>query len=389
MQQRMDKFLTKTSTHVNVDVESPTSNKRTCVEFNPENLISDPGRREQIDECNVNIRDQVRRAYLAKGPCQPLNYKFPKTQYGIERRSFQKSWFKEFDWLEYSIKYDRAYCLWCYLFKPNRADNSGRDVFSATGFNNWKRALEALEVFRDHIGSFGSSHNEATRRCQAFKNQKKSVSHILSAHGLEIEVEYRNRLTAVLSVIRLLLQLGLPFRGHNESSDSIYKGNFLEVLEWYCQRDDQVAKFVGPNAPGNCQLTSPKVQKELVNACAIETRSVIFADIGDKYFSLMVDESRDISLKEQMVVVLRYVNKHGQVIERFISIEHVLDTSSQSLKNAIDGLFLRHGLSLSQLRGQGYDGASNMSDVKDKLFLTFTSIVLKSFVGLLILFLKR
>ncbi|KAK1383363.1 hypothetical protein POM88_021098 [Heracleum sosnowskyi] len=148
MQQRMDKFLTKTSTHVNVDVESPTSNKRTCVEFNPENLISDPGRREQIDECNVNIRDQVRRAYLAKGYCQPLNYEFPKTQYGIERRSFQKSWFKEFDWLKYSIKYDHAYCLWCYLFKPNRADNSVRDVFSATGFNNWKMALE---VFRDHI----------------------------------------------------------------------------------------------------------------------------------------------------------------------------------------------------------------------------------------------
>ncbi|KAK1365231.1 Zinc finger MYM-type protein 1-like protein [Heracleum sosnowskyi] len=173
----MDKFLTKTSTHVNVGVESPTSNKRACVEFNPENLISDPGRREQIEECNVNIRDQVRRAYLTKGPCQPLNYEFPKTQYGIERKSFQKSWVKEFDRLEYSIKYDRAYCLWCYLFKPNRAYNSGRDVFSATGFNNWKRALE---VFRDHIGSFGSSHNEATRRCQAFKNQKQSVSHILS-----------------------------------------------------------------------------------------------------------------------------------------------------------------------------------------------------------------
>ena len=46
----------------------------------------------------------------------------------------------------------------------------------------------------------------------------------------------------------------------------------------------------------------------------------------------MVDESRDISLKEQMAVVLRYVNKHGEVIKIFISIEHVMDTSSQSLK---------------------------------------------------------
>lgn len=103
------------------------------------------------------------------------------------------------------------------------------------------------------------------------------------------------------------------------------------------------------------------MQKELVSACANETRSAIFLDIGDIFFSLMVDESRDISAKEQMAVVFRYVNKNGEVIERFISLEHVTDTSSQSLKKVIDILFTRHGLSLSQLRGQGYDGASNMS----------------------------
>ncbi|XP_042415049.1 uncharacterized protein LOC122004191 [Zingiber officinale] len=39
---------------------------------------------------------------------------------------------------------------------------------------------------------------------------------------------------------------------------------------------------------------------------------------------------------------------------------HVSDTNSHSLKMAIDALFVQHGLSLSRLRGQGYDGASNM-----------------------------
>ncbi|XP_042426243.1 uncharacterized protein LOC122014124 [Zingiber officinale] len=53
-----------------------------------------------------------------------------------------------------------------------------------------------------------------------------------------------------------------------------------------------------------------------------------------------------------MGVVLRYVNKHGCVIERFFAIVHVSDTSAISLKKAIDELFAKHKLSLSRLRGQ-------------------------------------
>ena len=75
-------------------------------------------------------------------------------------------------------------------------------------------------------------------------------------------------------------------------------------------------------------MTSPQIQKELANAAAAETTLAIIKDIGDGYFSLMVDESRDTSVKEQMAVVLRYVNKRGHVIERFIGVEHVTDTCS-------------------------------------------------------------
>jgi hypothetical protein len=48
------------------------------------------------------------------------------------------------------------------------------------------------------------------------------------------------------------------------------------------------------------------------------------------------------------------------VIERFIAIEHVLDTRAASLKAAVDGMFSTHGLSMYNLRGHGYDGDSNM-----------------------------
>ncbi|XP_042460729.1 uncharacterized protein LOC122044278 [Zingiber officinale] len=91
------------------------------------------------------------------------------------------------------------------------------------------------------------------------------------------------------------------------------------------------------NAPGNNQMKSPTIQKDLTWACAAEVTNVILNDIKDNIFSLMVDECRDISVKEQMGVVLRY---------------------------AIDELFAKHKLSLSRLRGQGYDEASNMRVAK-------------------------
>ena len=54
------------------------------------------------------------------------------------------------------------------------------------------------------------------------------------------------------------------------------------------------------------------------------------------------------------------MDEKGYVIECFIGLEHVACTTALSLKAAIDGLFFRHGLSMSRLHGQGYDGASNM-----------------------------
>ncbi|XP_065630157.1 uncharacterized protein LOC136067790 [Quercus suber] len=72
-----------------------------------------------------------------------------------------------------------------------------------------------------------------------------------------------------------------------------------------------------------------------------------------------------------MALVLHYVNKERIIIERFLGIVHVASTTALSLKHAIEGLLCERNLSLSNLRGQGYDGASNMqSDINGLKTLT-------------------
>ena len=65
--------------------------------------------------------------------------------------------------------------------------------------------------------------------------------------------------------------------------------------------------------------------------------------LGDALFSVLNDESRDISTNEQMVVVLRFVDKKGHAVEHLLGFEHVTNTNALSLKAAIEDLFAIHG----------------------------------------------
>ncbi|XP_047250065.1 uncharacterized protein LOC124885857 [Capsicum annuum] len=107
-------------------------------------------------------------------------------------------------------------------------------------------------------------------------------------------------------------------------------------------------------------MTSSKIQKDIVSACAQETVKSIIDDLDGDFLGILVDESIDISHHEQMIVALSYVNKKGKVNERVIAIVRVGDTSAKTLKEIICSLLMRHSLSASKIRGQGYDGASNM-----------------------------
>ncbi|XP_042406979.1 uncharacterized protein LOC121996880 [Zingiber officinale] len=209
------------------------------------------------------------------------------------------------------------------------------DVFTRSGFINWKKAIEK---FNEHVGGVGSVYNEARIQFEGFNNQRQSVEYSFSSGKHEIEVAYRKRLTTILKVIRFLLLQGLPFRGRDESLTSSNRGIFLELLKWYSSECPKVVAIVGMNAPENNQMIIPKIQKQLVNACAVETTNVILTDLGD-----------------------RYVNKHGEVTERFMAVVPVATTTAACLKEAIDSLFAKYGLSVARLRGQGYDGASNIS----------------------------
>ena len=103
--------------------------------------------------------------------------------------------------------------------------------------------------------------------------------------------EYLVRLNALIDCIRFLLRQGFAFCGDDESDNSRKQGNFLELLKFLAHHNDDINSVTLKNAPESLKLTAPSIQKDIVNAIAIETINIIMKDIGDAFFSILVDES--------------------------------------------------------------------------------------------------
>jgi hypothetical protein len=101
-------------------------------------------------------------------------------------------------------------------------------VFAKEGYVNWKKTIE---TFRKH-GSC-KIHTDARLKCDDFMNQRKNVVRQYNENTKEKDKRYEIRLTSSLDVVRFLTMQGDAFRGHDESSTSLNKGTFKELVDWY------------------------------------------------------------------------------------------------------------------------------------------------------------
>ncbi|EEC66995.1 hypothetical protein OsI_33696 [Oryza sativa Indica Group] len=77
-------------------------------------------------------------------------------------------------------------------------------------------------------------------------------------------------------------------------------------------------------------------------------------ELHDECFAILADEPSDAYQQEQLALCLRFVNKTGQLVEWFLGLVHVKDTTSLTLKEAIKSLLIKCHLPLSK-RWRGYN----------------------------------
>ncbi|XP_015948563.1 uncharacterized protein LOC107473499 [Arachis duranensis] len=250
----------------------------------------------------------------------------------------------------------------CQSLVKSSARNDGKNAFSELEFSNWKKVNNGINcAFVCHEGSIPNSpHNLCVKSCDDLMAQSKHIDKILDRHSNETIANNRLRLKTSINAIRWLAFQVCAFRGDDESPGSLNRENFIELIKLLASCNQNVHNVVLENAPGNAQYISLSVQKDILYIFSRKVRATIREKNGDSKFCIIIDEARDESKREQMYVVLRFVDKHGCVQERFFDLIHVSDTCSLTLKTEISSVLSRHNLDVQNLRGQGYDGASNM-----------------------------
>jgi hypothetical protein len=238
-------------------------------------------------------------------------------------------------------------------------------------FIHWKKATEKLAA---HEKS-SVMHKDSTLKLTNFKSvmsgKVKGIDE--QADNLRSErIQYnRNILTSIVDTIILAGRQSLALRGHRDDSKDYLSpnpGNFQALLNYRIRAGDTILENHFKNAPKNATYRSKTVQNKLVKICGKHIESKIISEINNSdspFYSVLADEATDCANKEQMPIVVRYVDPNRVINERFIKFVSC-DTGMTGLALAknIEDTLEEVGLPLENCRGQGYDGASAMSSVR-------------------------
>ena len=226
----------------------------------------------------------------------------------------------------------------------------GDVAFTTRGFSNWK---DAKVAFKNHEKT--SCHKEAVQAVLVVPASHQDCAELLSSIHAKEKADNRQLLYKLLSTIRFLACQGLALRGDASEEDSNYTQllgiDDPRIFEWVRKKTNK--------------YSSQCIQNEMLTIMSLTILRKIVANVQSAmFYTIMVDETTDFSNKEQVVLVLRWVDCDFNVHEDFIGLYNVPSISANVLTSVIKDALQRLNLCISKVRGQCYDGASNMSGIK-------------------------
>ncbi|XP_025192657.1 52 kDa repressor of the inhibitor of the protein kinase-like [Melanaphis sacchari] len=347
-----------------------------------ESTLEIPKLRDVGRYVNVRITEDKFKYDLLKNPWLPSsNYNFPVVS--KRKLKFQMSWLSRFSWLVYSEKLEGALCKICVLFSNEcigKGSNQKVGALVSKPFIKWK---DALECFKLH--SNADYHKLSVIRADEFlkmmDSKKPDISIAIDSAYKNLVLENRAKLVPIIETIIFCGRQEMALRGDNDSghifsnSDDNNDGNFRSLLRFRVQSGDLTLKAHLENSAANAVYISPLIQNELIHICGTYIQTQLVTKIKQAgFFSILADETCDISRIEQMSLCVRYI-EDCRIREDFLTFIPIYDASGKGLAHTIIHEIDKLGLKKENLVGQGYDGASSMSGIYNGVQKNICNIV--------------
>ena len=285
-------------------------------------------------------------------------------------KGFQMSWYSKKEWLCGSTFKHKMFCWPCLLFCPSTSA-----TWTKTGYKNMRGFLSDCkkhENVKSHMNAFKTWKIFSTREA---RDQRVDVM-ISQARREEIKrhnEEVRQNREILRTITNAVLYLGkqeLPFRGHDESSDSLNKGNYRELLECFTELDSVFerrlhGRLAESEGGGDSRFTGvpSHTQNDLIHCLDAVIEDQTVQELNDcTFLSVQFDETTDVSTKEQLSIIVR-LDSGSDIVERFLKFVDVsTDRTAATLTGVIKGILDQYnGITNNKLIMQTYDGASVMS----------------------------
>lgn len=330
--------------------------------------INFPTDKERFD--SLSEAQDLLEFLCVNGACQPEekdmpSKAFPKQKMPDGNRGFAFSYYYLTNslgekvrrpWLAYSYRGDYCYCHTCWLFGSREA----QDGPFVQGTNDWKGLSRLIQRH-----SISHRHRECTTAYAMFVKDK-SVDKNMKKLVDEEAQRWRNVLTRQFGLLKVITGLGLPIRGHREDINDANPGVYLSLLKYMSTFDPVLDQHIKGDA--RIKYLSKTITEEQIEILAQMTVNKIIDDCKEaKFFTVIADSTPDISHKDQMAVLLRYViiDRDTQLVdikESFIGYFHVVDGRAAGICNQlISIMFDKFKLDQRYITGQAFDGASVMS----------------------------
>ncbi|KAL7407295.1 hypothetical protein ABVT39_006367 [Epinephelus coioides] len=177
---------------------------------------------------------------------------------------------------------------------------------------------------RKDVSWYADSQHAASKEhltCEALWRDKerrihtsKEISTLINTDQLQ-----RNRyyLSAIIDVVEFLAVNQLPFRGNHDAYSDINEdgcGLFLSLFEFALRKDAELAK-IAKTIPRNATYTSHDIQNNLIDVMIALVREHIVKEVGESFYTLKADGTRDPTGRENISIVLRFVNELCELVQ--------------------------------------------------------------------------